>query len=236
MDLALTLSAALMGLAGTPHCLAMCGPACAALGVAGGGRHRAWSFHLGRLAGYAAAGAVAAGGVSMLGAASAALPMLRPLWSLLHVAALGLGLWLLVTARQPAWVEQLGRRRASMSAVTDGASSVITWRPAAGSFATGSLWFAWPCGLLQSALVVAALANGPVSGAAVMAAFAIASGVGLAGGAALWLGGWRRGQGRGMSTAGAGWAVRAAGLMLALASTWALGHGLWMRVIDACFG
>jgi sulfite exporter TauE/SafE len=232
MDIALILSAALMGLAGTPHCLAMCGPACVALGVTGNGRQRVWSFHLGRLAGYAAGGAVAAGGISVLGAASAALPMLRPLWSLLHVAALGLGLWLLVTARQPAWVERLGRRRGTAAA--QGGVSVIAWRPVASSFGTGTLWAAWPCGLLQSAIVVAALANGPASGAAVMAAFAIASGAGLAGGTALWLGGWRRG--RGTSSASAAWAVRAAGLMLAVASAWALGHGLWMRVIDYCFG
>ena len=166
--------------------------------------------------------------------------MLRPLWSLLHVAALGLGLWLLVTARQPAWVERLGRRRGAATAAAQGGTSVIAWRPAMGSFGTGSLWFAWPCGLLQSAIVVAALANGPAAGAAVMGAFAIASGLGLAGGAALWLGAWNRGRDASSSSpsanAGAAWAVRAAGLMLALASAWALGHGLWMRVIDWCFG
>ncbi len=234
MDLALILSAALMGLAGTPHCLAMCGPACAALGLSGNGRHRAWSFHLGRLLGYSIAGGVAAAGVSVLGAVGAAVPMLRPLWTLLHVAALGLGLWLLVTARQPAWVERLGRRRAAAVGTPQGEVSVIAWRPVAGAFGTGSLWVAWPCGLLQSAIVVAALANGPASGAAVMAAFSITSGVGLAGGAALWLGGWRRA--RAASSPGAAWAVRTAGLMLALASAWALGHGLWMRVIDYCFG
>jgi hypothetical protein len=82
--------------------------------------------------------------------------------------------------------------------------------------------------------VVAALANGPAAGAAVMASFALASGAGLAGGAALWLGALHRGAG-GTSMASSAWAVRAAGLMLAAASAWTLGHGLWMRVIDYCF-
>ena len=64
MDQALFLSAVLMGLAGTPHCLAMCGAACTA--AAGGGRARnLLPFHLGRLVAYAAAGAVAAASISL---------------------------------------------------------------------------------------------------------------------------------------------------------------------------
>ena len=59
MDQALILSAVLMGLAGTPHCLAMCGAACAA--ASGGQASRLGAFHLGRLVAYAAAGAVAGG-------------------------------------------------------------------------------------------------------------------------------------------------------------------------------
>ena len=47
MDQALLLSAVLMGLAGTPHCLAMCGAACTA--ASGGGTwRRLLPFHLGR--------------------------------------------------------------------------------------------------------------------------------------------------------------------------------------------
>jgi hypothetical protein len=92
---------------------------------------------------------------------------------------------------------------------------------------------AWPCGLLQSALLVAALANTAWQGAVTMAGFAAASSLGLVLGPALW---WRIGNGR-----GAGWlsgrpAVRLAGLALAAASAWALGHGLWMRVVAWCFG
>ena len=86
----------------------------------------------------------------------------------MQLAALGLGLWLLVTGRQPV-LERLGR-------------AILPHRPTAGkrmrgpaeAALAGGLWFAWPCGLLQSALLVAALANGPAAGAA-MAGFTASS-------------------------------------------------------------
>ena len=79
-----------------------------------------------------------------------------------------------------------------------------------------------PCGLLQSALLVSALASSPASGAAVMAAFALASTLGLWLAQRLWSG-LRR------SSAGvrlAAWPVRAAGALLAGSSLFALWHGL----------
>lgn len=55
LDLTLAASAALMGLAGTVHCAAMCGPAAAAVGArCGGGHAPAAALQLGRLTGYAA--------------------------------------------------------------------------------------------------------------------------------------------------------------------------------------
>ena len=100
MDQALFHSAVLMGLAGTPNCLAMCGAACTA--AADGGRARnLLPFHLGRLAAYAAAGAVAAASLGSLAAIGQAVAALRPLWTLVHIAALALGLYLLWQGRQP---------------------------------------------------------------------------------------------------------------------------------------
>lgn len=235
----LLVSAILMGLAGTPHCLAMCGAACTA--AAGPGRS-AWPFHLGRLLSYSVAGAVAAGSVAGIAALGSSVAALRPLWTLVHVAALVLGVLLLWRGRQPAWMDGIGRSRdrATVSGVAMPGHS--TARPAVGSWraaAAGLAWVAWPCGLLQSALVVAALANGPVGGALVMASFAAASGTGLAVGPALW---WRlagrreAGRGDGRAWMSPALAVRLAGLSLALASAWALGHGLWLRFAAWCFG
>ncbi len=243
MDQALFVSAVLMGLAGTPHCLAMCGAACAA--AAGGGRaSQLLPLHLGRLLAYSAAGALAAASVGSLAALGQAVAALRPLWTGVHMAALGLGLYLLWQGRQPGWMERLGRARASASVVpvpvpvqarvrVQGGRRWPSVAAPARRFGLGLAWVAWPCGLLQSALLVAALANTPLAGGLVMAGFAAASAAGLLLGPALW---WRLSAGRGGALAlSPVAAVRWAGLALALASAWALGHGLWLRFAAWCF-
>jgi sulfite exporter TauE/SafE len=224
MDSALVVSALLMGLAGGPHCAAMCGAAQAGL-TGSGGPSRAASdllvLQAGRLLGYAVGGAVVAASVASFGALQAAAPWLRPLWTLVHVAAIALGLWLLWHGAAPAWLSRFGRR----APATAGAQP-IRWVPRLGSTGragiVGACWIAMPCGLLQSALLVAALASGPLQGASVMAAFAVASG------ASLWLGPqlWRRlGRQTGADRA-ATVSVRLAGALLAGASLFALWHGL----------
>ena len=230
MDWALIVSAMLLGLAGTPHCVAMCGAACTAF--TGSGRPAdSMSFHVARAVGYTAAGAVVASSVGLLAQLGQASAAVKPLWTLVHVAALVLGLWLLWFGRQPAWMENLGRRgsRPSVAAAPGG------WQRMQGpvrSGAAGALWVGWPCGLLQSALVVAALANTATAGAMVMLGFALVTGAGLAVGP--WL--WARVMGPGgtAGAAGATWATRLAGVMLAAASSWALGHGLWQQVAAFC--
>jgi cytochrome c biogenesis protein CcdA len=166
--------------------------------------------------------------------------------------------WLLWTGRQPEFLENLGRRRArelagaKLAAEPGGVHPVAVLRLAAGNgaavadsaavagaglgpakaAAAGALWLGLPCGLLHSALVMAALANTPVGGAAIMAAFALGTTLGLWIGPTLW---WRVGA------PGGGWlarggAVRLAGLMLAGVSVWALGHDLGARIGAFCFG
>lgn len=235
MQTALVASALLMGLAGTPHCLAMCGPACAALGR---GRPATASFHAARLIGYAAAGAVAASSVAALNLLGQWSPALRPLWALVHMAALGLGMWLLWQGRQPAWLERVGRGRPPAIADRAGGWQAMSAPGQASpvrSGLLGLLWVAWPCGLLQSALVVAALANTPAMGALVMAGFAATSAVGLVAGPMVWLRlvGTRTG---GMLSADgvSRLSVRVAGAMLAAASAWSLGHDLFVRFIAWC--
>ncbi len=237
MDVALLLSALLLGLAGAPHCVVMCAAPCAAAtGTVRGPQGRAvqipprvWLFHLMRILSYAAVGAVAASSVGALSALGQVSPALRPLWTLLHAGAFVLGLWLLWQGRQPAWLENLGRGGQRLH-VGDGGWQRMSGPARAG--VAGALWAAWPCGLLQSALVMAALANGPVGGAMVMVGFGAVTALGLTLGPALW-----SFLGSGAASAGVGvWAVRAAGAMLAAASGWALTHGLWARVVAYCFG
>ncbi|MGY4829048.1 sulfite exporter TauE/SafE family protein [Sphaerotilaceae bacterium SBD11-9] len=229
MDGALVLSGLLMGAAGAPHCAAMCGAASSAmLGRCGGGQGASGAaFHVGRVASYAAVGALAASSVALLRLLGESAPALRPIWTLLHVAALALGLWLLVTGRQPAWMSN--RTRAlSPELAREG------WQRVAGPVRAGALglaWVAWPCGLLQSAVVVATLASNALSGALVMAAFAVASSSGLWAANALWR---RSAGGQALGVLTSTWVLRFSGACLAVASGWALGSGLWHRVAAFC--
>lgn len=228
MDSALIASATLLGLAGAPHCTVMCSAPCsAALGR--GGLAATLSFQVARVVGYAAVGAAAASSVSMLAAWSEFSPALRPAWTLLHAAALALGLWLLLRGRQPAWMADLGRTPAPVG----GVAAPIGWQrmsPSARASLAGGMWVAWPCGLLQSALLVAALGSNAAGGAAAMTGFALASAPGLL--LAPWV--WRRLLQGGRAAIREMWATRAGGLLLALASISALGHDLWPRVAAFC--
>ena len=228
MELALLATAALMGLAGGAHCLAMCSAACAGVARAcGGARHQRALLALlgGRLFGYSVVGALVAASVSQLGQWGNTVVWLRPLWSMLHLAALSLGVWLLWSGRQPAWMSALGQGAVMQSAF--GQRAVVQGPGRLGRQTTlraalfGSLWVALPCGLLQSALLVAALASTPVSGAAVMAAFALTSSLSLWAGPALWF----RWAGRDSAARWQGSAIRVAGGVLAAASLWALVQG-----------
>lgn len=214
MQSSLALTALMMGLAGGPHCVAMCGAACAGLAQASGEHRQAalWSFQLGRLLGYALLGGLAAASVQGLGWLTVQSAALRPVWSLLHVAAMGLGLWLIVYARQPVWLDQSARRLWSRVRAFN-----ARWGRAA-PVLVGGLWALMPCGLLYSAVMVAALTSRPVDGAATMALFAAGSSV------SLWAGPWL--LLRLQSVGDGSWGIRLAGAALIGTSAWALWMGL----------
>jgi uncharacterized protein len=137
----LIVAAGLMGLAGLPHCAVMCAAPCAA--VARGGASSQLVFQLARVVGYAAGGAVAAWSVSALREGLTLAPVLRPLWTLLHLAALACGLWVLWRGQWPAWLQ----RRA---APPPPAANLRWQRMAVGparAAAAGALWIALAVGL-----------------------------------------------------------------------------------------
>lgn len=227
MQSSLALTAVLMGLAGGPHCVAMCGAACAGIGQGAGARkvRAMWTFQAGRVVGYSILGGVAAAsmqGVGWLATQSAAL---RPAWTLLHVAALLLGLVLLWQARQPVWLE--GGARRLWAAVRKMAPGGGNGTLGMGTpLVIGALWAFLPCGLLYSALLVAALTSRVADGAAVMALFALGTSVSMMAGPWLWL--RLRGPDSGQ------WGVRLAGLALAASSGWALWMGLVHNTAPWC--
>lgn len=215
-----------MGLVGGPHCVAMCGAACAGIGQAAGERKNPaiLGFQLGRVVGYSALGAFAAASMQGLGWLTVQSAALRPVWSMFHVAAFLLGLVLLLRAQQPVWLERAGRRiwnHAKVLGKGAGGAPILL----------GTLWALLPCGLLYSALLVAAMAGGPLDGALVMALFALGTSVTMT--LAPWL--WLKLRGNSVAAGGSGaWGVRLAGLALAASSGWALWMGLMHDTAPWC--
>jgi sulfite exporter TauE/SafE len=222
MQSSLALTALLMGLVGGPHCIAMCGAACAGIGQ-GAGPHanRAmWTFQAGRIVGYSALGAVAAASMQGVGWLTTQSAAIRPVWTLFHVAATVLGLMLLVRAQQPVWLEQAGKsvwRRARGWVGRGGKGAPLL---------LGTVWALLPCGLLYSALLVAAMSAQAWEGAIVMALFAAGTSVSMMAGPWLWL--RLRAPGSGQ------WGVRLAGLALAASSAWAIWMGLYHDAAPWC--
>lgn len=203
----LYLTALLMGLAGGPHCVAMCGAACGALTRS---PRAAWQFQAGRLTGYALAGALVASTAQGLAWAAQQSKALQMLWTFFHLAVLLWGLLLVAYARQPAWASRFAK---------------VAWmqiKPLAlsrgGAFFSGLLWTALPCGLLYSGLLLASLANNAGQGAGVMALFGLASGVWLSAAPSLWKNLRLR--------LNSSLATRLSGALLCVAAAWAL----WMDV------
>jgi sulfite exporter TauE/SafE len=222
MQWPLVLAALAMGAATAPHCTLMCAAPCTALTR---GKPRATlGFHAGRLLSYMAAGAIAASSVEALGLWSRSAPALRPLWVMLHLAFLALGLWWLLTGRQP-----IGGARQVRTQV----HWVRRSNQMGGATLAGLIWAAWPCATLQGALLLSALANDPLSGALVMGVFGLASAPGLVMGPWVWSRfsshiGWAAKDGA--SSVG----LKAAGLGMALASLWALTHDIASRWVTWC--
>jgi len=214
MQTTLATTALFMGLVGGPHCIAMCGAACAGIGQAAGTRstYGMWTFQLGRVVGYSGLGALAAASVQGLGWLTVQSSALRPVWSMFHVAVIVLGLLLMWNAQQPVWMEQAGK------ALWRKVRGLVSNKGAGAPLLIGAVWTFLPCGLLYSALLVAALAGGPLEGAMVMALFAMGTSVSMMLGPWLWL--RLRGNRNG------DWGVRLAGLALAMSSGWAL----WMAL------
>ena len=130
--------------------------------------------------------------------------------------AFTLGLWLLWRAVMPLWAQTLGRATwQRILALTQRLGSPQWGAP----ILTGVMWAALPCGLLYSALVVAALTASAAQGALVMGTFALCSGVVLA------LGPWALLRwGRSLRVPAVG--MRLAGVALSLSSGSALYLGL----------
>ncbi|WP_394787607.1 sulfite exporter TauE/SafE family protein [Rhodoferax sp.] len=221
MQTGLAWTALLMGLAGGPHCAAMCGAACSGVVRVAGAPRGMLQLQAGRLLGYTLAGGLAAAAVQNLAWLAEQTAVLRPVWTLFHVAVLVWGGMLLVLARQPLWVDGAGRQVwARVRSRVAGRRWVLV---------AGAAWALMPCGLLYSALLVASLSGGPLDGALSMALFALGSSITLVAGPWLWLRlqAWRSPQRKDLG-------MRLAGAALAGVAVWALLHDMDPRLLELC--
>ncbi len=138
---------------------------------------------VGRCLSYALLGAVAAASAGLVSSWGRQFSVLQPFWVMAQAAAFGLGLWLLVTGRMPALLEQWGqgvfqqaRQRWLATAASRPRWMQQGWLP---PLIGGMGWALLPCGLLYAAVMTAALAPHPFGGALVMLSFALPGALGV---------------------------------------------------------
>ncbi len=162
----------LVGLLGGTHCVGMCGGIVGALSMGAPAR---WSMHLayntGRIASYAAAGALA----GALGAASLTLegqaPVRLVLYLLANLMLVALGLYLLGVTRALAFTERAGQHL--WRYIQPLTRRFLPAQTVQQALPLGILWGWLPCGLVYSALTTALSAGSPGRGALLMLAFGI---------------------------------------------------------------
>ncbi len=160
-----------LGLAGSLHCVAMCGGIAAAAGsrmTPGAHRPAALLFNLARIASYGILGLLVA---VLTGVAVTATGGHAPAWPLRALAALlmfGLGVQL-VAGRDWFGFERLGAALWRRLQPLTGRAARL---PGPARFiALGLLWGFLPCGLVYSALALAATGGSPLAGMLAMLAF-----------------------------------------------------------------
>ena len=213
-----------MGLVTGPHCVAMCAAPCASVCASACSQQQRpvrWLDYLqlnaGRIAGYSVLGALAAATMQAIGWLHLHTVVLKPLWTLAHALVMAWGLMLLILARQPLWADRVGQKALGWMGRFTGKRG--------GLFAAGSLWALLPCGMLYSALMIAALNTAPLMGALSMALFGLGTSASLLAGAGAWT--WLRKMKPELIT-------RIAGALLCTAAGFALFTDLAGKLLALC--
>jgi len=201
-----------MGLMGGPHCIAMCGAPCAVISAQGSSQ--IWQFHLGRISGYGILGGVAAYSMNNLAWLSNQTMLLHPVWTFFHGIIFVWGFVMLLYAKQPQWIDHIGE--SSWNTIQKLSKTLRS------NFLLGMLWSFMPCGLLYSALLVAALTLNILNGTISMMFFALGTSISLIVSPIIWL----------KIKNGKLWlneiqGMRIAGMLLMIAASWAI----WMDLI-----
>ena len=169
-------AAIVMGLLGSVHCAAMCGGIAASLSAAPAPSrsfariNRIVAQNAGRLTSYAIAGALTASLGTTLASRAGGEGMLalRSMAALMMIAAgLQIGGWSGIVSKVEALGALLWKRLAPLAA------SARRLPGAGGAYAFGLVWGWLPCGLVYSALVIAATSETALAGSTTMLAFGL---------------------------------------------------------------
>lgn len=167
----LILTALATGLAGSAHCLGMCGGIGASLGLNTTRKRYLISYHGGRLLSYTLLGLILGSLLPLLGI-NATLPQ----WGLIvrrmtAVLIILIGLQMLLPHNPLRVLEQYGL--ALWRPIARLSRAFIPTRSHSDAFILGLLWGLLPCGLIYSALGLAIGSANPISAALVMFAFGV---------------------------------------------------------------
>lgn len=196
----LYVSAAIIGLASSPHCFTMCGALCEKSAHMCASSHQArddlsgatFLYYvpvlLGRLVSYAVAGALLSLMATHALGFLASISWMKPIWIFFQVGIVILGFWMLIAGSFPASLSHLTARIFRRSHAGQGRSSAPSNAYIASVYSalTGCLWAFLPCGVLHSVLLMSALANSPMEGAVVMLIFGLTSSISLVAGGWVW--------------------------------------------------
>ena len=166
-------SAFLMGLIGSGHCIAMCGGIASSLQLASNKR-QTWLYSLaynsGRALSYMLAGALVAGISSQFATQNSAFALF--LSFLAGVFMLLVGVYIMRLAATLQWLEKLGKTLIWQHLIKLNKYLMPIDSPLK-ALGYGALWGLLPCGLVYSALTWAMTSGTAINGALVMLAFAL---------------------------------------------------------------
>ena len=169
MSAATLLTAFATGLAGSAHCVAMCGGISISLGLGSMKKRLLPVYHGGRLASYATLGLVFGCLLPLIGVRdySPAWAMALRLAAALVMFAIGLQIALGINLLRR--LERYGSRL--WQPLSRFVQTLLPVRTGSDAFLLGFLWGLLPCGLIYSALALAVVSGNPLHAALVMLAF-----------------------------------------------------------------
>lgn len=184
-----------VGLAGSVHCIGMCGGIVGALSTATAAPaatparpvipiavatpasplSRVLSYNAGRISSYMLAGALAGGLASGAQSLSALAGLQLGFYWLANLMLVALGLYLMNAWQGLAWLEQGGRVlwQAAQPVLAPAMKALMPATRPHQAFVLGALWGWLPCGMVYSVLLTAMLSGSASNGAAVMLAFGL---------------------------------------------------------------